>query len=139
MPAESTRDDVNAAGRIGWTLTQAAARTLSAPRWTLLLSVVVVLAIASGMRLLTMNSDYKVFFSKDNPQVAAFEDLQATYTKDDNILIGLEPVGGTVFTPRVLSAIDTAIRWLARAFRRTRGRPPNTFFSTRCRCRTGST
>jgi len=76
---------------------------------TLLLSVVGVVAIASGVRLLTMNSDYRAFFSKDNPQVAAFDALQAMYTKDDNILIAVEPVGGTVFTPDVLSAVDELV------------------------------
>jgi uncharacterized protein len=56
---------------------RAAAKLLSRPWWTLLLSVVGVVAIASGVRLLTMNSDYRAFFSKDNPQVAAFDALQA--------------------------------------------------------------
>ena len=56
-----------------------------------------------------MNSDYRVFFSKDNPQVAAFDALQAMYTKDDNILIAVEPAHGTVFTPEGMSAIDELV------------------------------
>src|SRR5215203_2128036 len=90
-------------------LMRAAVKPLSRPWLTLLLSVVGVVAIASGVRLLTMNSDYRAFFSKDNPHVAAFDALQAMYTKDDNILIAVEPVGGTVFTPDVLSAVDELV------------------------------
>jgi len=90
-------------------LARAAAKPLSTPWWTLFLSVVGVVVIASGAPLLTMNSDYRVFFSKDNPQVAAFDALQSMYTKDDNILIALEPVGGTVFTPTLLSAVDELV------------------------------
>jgi predicted RND superfamily exporter protein len=91
-------------------LVRAAAKPLSRPWWTLLLSIAGVVAIASGARLLTMNSDYRAFFSKDNPQVAAFDALNAMYTKDDNILIAVEPVSGTVFTPEVLSAIDELVK-----------------------------
>ena len=44
-------------------LMRAAAKPLLRPWWTLLLSVIGVVAIASGVRLLTMNSDYRAFFS----------------------------------------------------------------------------
>lgn len=75
-------------------------------RWlVLLISVVSVLGLMSGGRFLTFTNDYRVFFSKDNPQLLAFEELQETYTKSDNILIMLEPKGGDVFTPEVLAAV----------------------------------
>src|SRR5688500_13811091 len=74
-------------------------------RWrVLLVGVLLVAATGSGARLLTMNADYKVFFSKANPQLAAFEALQRTYTKDDNILIAIEPADGAVFSRATLSA-----------------------------------
>ena len=75
-------------------------------RWlVLLVSVVSVLGLMSGGRFLAFTNDYRVFFSKDNPQLLAFEELQETYTKSDNILIMLEPKGGDVFTPEVLAAV----------------------------------
>ena len=75
-------------------------------RWLVILtSIIGVLALASGGRFLSFNNDYRVFFSADNPQLLAFEELQATYTKSDNILIMLEPTSKDVFTPEVLAAV----------------------------------
>jgi hypothetical protein len=71
--------------------------------------VLLVAAVGAGARRLTMNADYKVFFSKRNPQLAAFEALQTTYTKDDNILIALEPADGDVFSRATLAAIESLV------------------------------
>lgn len=75
------------------------------PILVLILSVVIVMGFASGGRFLVFTNDYRVFFSEDNPQLIAFEELQQTYTKNDNILIMLEPKSGDVFTPEVLTAV----------------------------------
>jgi len=75
-------------------------------RWlVLLISIVGVFALMSGGRFLSFTNDYRVFFSEDNPQLVAFEDLQETYTKSDNILVMLEPDGGDVFAADVLRAV----------------------------------
>ncbi|MGF1630351.1 MAG: RND family transporter [Kiloniellaceae bacterium] len=47
-----------------------------------------------------------MFFSAENPQLRAFESLQQVYTKDDNILIVLQPDSGDVFTAEALGAIQ---------------------------------
>ena len=79
-------------------------------RWHLLLVAgLLVAAIGSGARLLKMNADYKVFFSKRNPQLAAFEALQKIYTKDDNIVIALEPAEGDVFSRVTLTALESLV------------------------------
>ena len=79
-------------------------------RWrVLLVAVLVVVAIGTGVARLTMNADYKVFFSKKNPQLAAFDALQNTYTKDDNILIALEPADGNVFSRGTLVALESLV------------------------------
>src|SRR5215207_7078030 len=79
-------------------------------RWrVLLVGVLLVAATGSGARLLTMNADYKVFFSNANPQLAAFEALQTTYTKDDNILIAIEPADGNVFSRTTLAAVESLV------------------------------
>src|SRR5215207_10700155 len=75
-------------------------------RWgVLVVAVLLVAATGSGARLLTMNADYNVFFSKKNPQLAAFDALQKIYTKDDNILIAIEPADGNVFSRATLAAL----------------------------------
>ncbi|MEE9319843.1 MAG: MMPL family transporter [Granulosicoccus sp.] len=75
-------------------------------RWlVLLLSVAAVVGLMSGARHLVFTNDYRVFFSPDNPQLIAFEELQEAYTKSDNVLIMLEPESGDVFSPEVLAAV----------------------------------
>jgi predicted RND superfamily exporter protein len=77
-------------------------------RWrylVLLVSVAVAVAAASGVQFLTFKTDYRAFFSSDNPQLRAFEQLQNTYTKSDNVLFVLAPRDGTVFTPETLASV----------------------------------
>ncbi len=75
-------------------------------RWlVILISLVVVGALASGGRFLAFTNDYRVFFSEGNPQLLAFEELQETYTKSDNILIMVEPKDGEVFTTETVKAV----------------------------------
>ena len=76
-------------------------------RWLLIVgSIVIVLLAGSGVRLLEFHNNYRMFFSEDNPQLIAFENLQDTYTKNDNVLLVLEPKSGSVFTHGLLSVIE---------------------------------
>ena len=75
-------------------------------RWAVLLGCVLLAAtLASGGRFLSFSTDYRAFFGKENPQLQAFESLQQVYTKDDNILIVLQPENGDVFTGETLAAL----------------------------------
>ena len=77
-------------------------------RWiAILITLVVVGALASGGRFLSFTSDYQVFFGESNPQLAAFNELQDTYSKNDNVLIMLEPADGEVFNQDTLQAVVT--------------------------------
>jgi len=77
-------------------------------RWLIIiLSIILVLGAAKGMKLLTLTTDYRVFFSEDNPQLLAFEELQNTYTKNDSILIAIAPKDKKVFTRETLAAVET--------------------------------
>lgn len=83
-------------------------------RWLiLLLTFLLIFAMASGARFLGFTGDYHVFFSDDNPQMLAFEKLEKTYSKDDNVLFVLEPKDGNVFTPSTLAAVEriTEMGW----------------------------
>ncbi len=76
-------------------------------RWPILLVVaLLVAAAASGGRFLWFDTDYRVFFSEDNPQLKSFDELQNVYGKNDNVLFVLAPAGGEVFTAPVLTAVE---------------------------------
>lgn len=73
----------------------------------ILFSLIAVGLIGSGApKLMPLSNDYRVFFSEENPQLRAFEELQNTYTKDDNVLIVISPKDGEVFTPETLAVIQ---------------------------------
>jgi predicted RND superfamily exporter protein len=80
------------------------------PLRVVLITLLLVAAAASGARFLSFTTDYRAFFSSDNPQLAAFERLQNTYTKNDNVLFVLAPKDGKVFTNRALAAIERLTR-----------------------------
>ena len=78
-------------------------------RWPILLATFVWVGLAaSGGRFLRFSTDYRDFFGADNPQLQAFEEIQDTYTKSDNVLIVVTPKDGDVFTPDTLESV----RWL---------------------------
>jgi uncharacterized protein len=74
--------------------------------WIIFSTLVLVFAAASGARFLGFSTDYRVFFSEDNPQLVAFETLQNTYTKNDNVMFAVEPKDGKVFTPQTLAIVE---------------------------------
>ena len=78
-------------------------------RWVLLiLSVLFMLIAASGAKNLFFNNDYRIFFSYEDPRLQAFEELQNTYTKNDNVILVIAPKDGVVFKPETLTAIEDA-------------------------------
>ncbi len=70
------------------------------------LVLIVVAIAASGGKNLSMSTNYRVFFSPDNPQLLAFEALEATYAKNDNVMFVLSPKDGNVFTQKTLTAVE---------------------------------
>ncbi len=83
--------------------------------WLALLSIVLTAVLASGARNLYLESDYKIYFQDDEPQLVAHEEMQDTYTKTDNLAILLKPAEGDVFNPRLLKVIYeiTELGWQA--------------------------
>ncbi|MBF0470021.1 MAG: MMPL family transporter [Gammaproteobacteria bacterium] len=77
------------------------------------LAIITVLLLGAGASRLSFNNDYRVFFEKENPQLQAFEVLQNTYTKNDNVLLVITPEDGVVFSQRTLGAIEemTTAAW----------------------------
>ena len=81
-------------------------------RFFVIIAMLILVAMAGGgVRLLEFTTDYRVFFSKENPQLRAFDALQNTYTKYDNMLFVLAPKDGKVFTQETLASVE----WLTKA------------------------
>jgi predicted RND superfamily exporter protein len=75
-------------------------------RWLVMgLTLLAVVAAASGARFLTFSNDYRDFFSEKNPELEAFEAFQAIYTKSDNALFVVAPKDGQVFSRETLAAV----------------------------------
>ena len=75
-------------------------------RWMVVLLALAWIAImGGGAHKLTFTNDYRVFFGSDNPQLLAFENLQDTYARNDNVMFVLAPADGDVFNRDTLEAI----------------------------------
>ncbi|MDM8562439.1 MMPL family transporter [Candidatus Marithioploca araucensis] len=75
-------------------------------RYFIILATLVLVGLTTLGFPLKFDTDYRVFFSEENPQLVAFEDLQSTYTKNDNVLIVLAPKNGRVFTQETLEVVE---------------------------------
>ena len=76
-------------------------------RWLVVaLATLVMLATTAGVRFITVTNDYHVLFSADNPQLAAFNALENTYSVSNTALIAIAPREGSVFTREALGAIE---------------------------------
>ncbi len=83
------------------------------PWLTILATLLLVVSTGTGLRFIEFSTNYRVFFSPQNPELVAFENFQQTYTKNDNILFTLKPEHDATFTPRMTEAIEalTAEAW----------------------------
>jgi len=72
----------------------------------LVLGLAALVALAAGARHLYFDSSYRVFFSKDNPQLQAFETVERTYTKNDNVVFVVAPDSKQVFSRETLAALE---------------------------------
>jgi predicted RND superfamily exporter protein len=65
------------------------------------------LFLAFGMSRLGLSSDFRVYFSEDNPQLKTFDALEAQFSKMDNLWLYLEAKEGSLYTSLRLSLIET--------------------------------
>ena len=76
-------------------------------KWLVLFASVLITILATmGAKNLRIDTNYRVFFSDDNPQLEAFESMQKIYTKDDNILFVIAQKDGEIFNNTTLDAIE---------------------------------
>jgi predicted RND superfamily exporter protein/outer membrane lipoprotein-sorting protein len=83
-------------------------------RWLVILAAVTsAVTIGSGAGRLEFANNYRAFFSDENPELTAFENLQATYTKNDNFIFVIESDNEDAFSANTLKAVEqlTAEAW----------------------------
>lgn len=89
--------------------------------WMLIaFSILVVIVSSLGLKGLSFRGDYRIYFSDDNPQLNAHENMQSTFSKNDNVIFVLEAKSGNIFTKKNLMFVDelTKNAWLLPNVRR---------------------
>ena len=82
------------------------AETIIRLRVVLLLAcLAVAVAAGVGMRFLSFDTDSRIYFDVDNPDRIALDALEATYTRDKNVMIVLAPQDGDVFSRDMLALV----------------------------------
>jgi predicted RND superfamily exporter protein len=76
------------------------------PLLIVLCSIIIVGLFSTGLSNITLNANYRVYFSDDNPHLKNFEVMQAAYERDDNVLIVVSPKEGDVFNNNTLSLVQ---------------------------------
>lgn len=74
-------------------------------KWIILFSIALIVCLGAGAKNLKTTSDFRIYFSEDNPQLIAFEALEKTYGKQDSLLFFLQPKNKNIFTKENLSLI----------------------------------
>jgi predicted RND superfamily exporter protein len=78
-------------------------------RWLIIVASILLVAVAaSGLGRNSFTSNYRIYFGPENPELLAFQELENTFIKNDNIMIVLAPKNKDVFRPEVLGAIQFA-------------------------------
>ncbi|CCN68871.1 efflux RND transporter permease subunit [Vibrio nigripulchritudo] len=86
-------------------LTRLLRSPISHTPWVLLLTTILLVVATIGGKNLYFRGDYNIFFDGVNPQLQAFEEIQATFNKTDNLAIVIAPADGNVFTPETLNLV----------------------------------
>ena len=66
----------------------------------------IIMLSAFGAKNLYFRGDYNIFFEGTNKQLMAFDEIQTTFAKTDNLAIVVAPEDGNVFTPETLTLIQ---------------------------------
>ena len=83
--------------------------------WAVLAATLVMLAATAGAPFIGVTNDYRSLFDDDNPQLAALDALEETYSASNVALIAIAPRQGSVFTRETLAAVEelTEAAWQA--------------------------
>ncbi|MFV2059582.1 MAG: RND family transporter [Gammaproteobacteria bacterium] len=86
---------------------------INKPYVVIALLIVLVVGLASSTSKLIFTNDFKVFFSDDNPQLIAFNNLEDTFNRQENLLFYIAPKNKNVFTKSNLTLVKelTKLSW----------------------------
>ena len=76
-------------------------------KWITTLLLFALIVISYGASKLTFTSDFRAYFGPENPQLLAFESMERTFSKQDNVYFYIHAKDGDLFTNRGLSLIET--------------------------------
>lgn len=74
-------------------------------KWFSILSLITCFTLMLGLPKLGFDSSYRVFFSPDNPQLQAFDQLNSEYTSTDSIVFIVESQSGNIYTQENLDTL----------------------------------
>ena len=88
---------------------------LRRPWLVVALATAVMVAMTAGARFIAVTNDYRLMFGADNPELAAFDALENTFSESNRAVIAIAPREGSVFTRETLGAIEelTEAAWQA--------------------------
>ncbi|MEK2165283.1 MMPL family transporter [Vibrio parahaemolyticus] len=72
----------------------------------LLATIFLIIVATIGGKNLYFRGDYDIFFDGTNKQLLAFDEIQTTFAKTDNLAIVIAPEDGDIFTLQTLSLIQ---------------------------------
>lgn len=82
-------------------------RVVTTHRWkSVVVGLVLAVLCCLGVTRARFSTDYRIFFSKGDPGLSAFEALEKVFTKTDNVLFVVKANDGRVFAPDALEALQ---------------------------------
>ncbi|MBA5762643.1 MMPL family transporter [Vibrio sp. 404] len=74
--------------------------------WVLSIATLLIVVATIGGKNLYFEGDYEVFFDGENKQLQAFDEIQATFSKSDNVSIVVAPRDNNIFSESTLTLIQ---------------------------------
>lgn len=76
-------------------------------RWFIIIGTILVCGLAGyGAQYIKVSSESRDNFGPENPQLKAFEELEATFSRVENVFFAIQPKQGDIFTRETLAAIE---------------------------------
>ena len=83
------------------------------PRTVIAVSLALMATLGFGLRWAQFSTDYRLFFSQEDPGLMAFQRLERAFTKTDNVLFVVHAAQGSLYDREPLAAVQalTAAGW----------------------------
>ncbi|OUS37053.1 hypothetical protein A9R00_11270 [Oleispira antarctica] len=75
-------------------------------KWLAALCVLTLLTLSYGVTNLTFTSDFRAYFGPENPQLLAFENMEKTFSKQENVYFYIHAKEGDLFSNQGLRLIE---------------------------------